>query len=102
LLIAGESAGADIALAAAYLWANGKKTPPLTGVYSAATSSASPDTVPDRFKSQFVSIHEHANAPVMSAETMDFIKSEYSRSPLSFYRAAANSAYIVKASIDPM
>ncbi|KAI8635500.1 Alpha/Beta hydrolase protein [Xylariaceae sp. FL1651] len=86
-LVAGESAGADLALAAAYLWVEEGNTPPLTGLYCAANSAASLDTVPEQYMSKFISMQECADAPVMSAEAAEFIKSIYkpdSHSPLAY------------------
>ncbi|GAW21629.1 hypothetical protein ANO14919_111520 [Xylariales sp. No.14919] len=99
LLVAGESAGADLALAAAYLWTEKGNTPRVTGVYSSVSSAASLQTVPRKYKSQFMSMDECADAPVMSAEAADFIKSIYKPapdSPLAYAVAVPNPSIMPK------
>ncbi|KAI0016445.1 Alpha/Beta hydrolase protein [Xylariomycetidae sp. FL0641] len=89
LLVAGESSGADLALAAAFLWTQRKMTPPITGVYCSACSAVSQETVPEGYKSSFVSMDQCADAPVMSREACEFVRSIYKPDPRSPLASAA-------------
>lgn len=76
LLTAGESAGADIALAIAHLWTEAKASPPITGIYSCANSAVNKETVPLKYKENFVSFEQNAGAPMQTIEAYECIQSK--------------------------
>ncbi|KAI1408777.1 Alpha/Beta hydrolase protein [Hypoxylon sp. FL1857] len=84
-IVAGESSGANMALAVAYLWTTLKKDISLkiTGVYSSANSAANAQTVPEKYRSFFVSMEQNAGAPVMNAEAVERIRKLYKPDPTS-------------------
>ena len=77
LLAAGESAGADIALGIAHLWTAARTSPPLTGIYSCATSAANTETVPKRYKGHLLSFEQNADAPMQTIEAYEIIQSKF-------------------------
>lgn len=80
LLVAGESAGADIALAVAHAYRQGVRgegLPPLTGIYAPLASAVTRDSVPGKYRDRFVSMEQNADAPVLSAASVAFIRSKY-------------------------
>ncbi|EMR66847.1 putative lipase 2 protein [Eutypa lata UCREL1] len=83
LLTAGESAGADIALAIAHLWTEAKASPPITGIYSCANSAVNKETVPLKYKENFVSFEQNAGAPMQTIEAYEFIQRNYKPDPRS-------------------
>lgn len=75
LLVAGESAGADLALVVAGQFMNEGLSPPLTGVYAALPSCVTEGDVPQKYKEHFFSREQNADAPMLKAESMDFVDS---------------------------
>ena len=73
-IVGGESAGAELSLAAAhvYVYEMGN-SPPLTGVYAAIPPGVDEDTVPEKYKGYYMSMEQNADAPMLSAESVDFI-----------------------------
>ena len=75
-LVAGESNGADIALAIAHLYADEVASPPLTGLYLAAPEVMNTETVPDRYRDRYISPEQNVKAPIRPAESLEFIRCE--------------------------
>ncbi|XXG94943.1 hypothetical protein Hte_001202 [Hypoxylon texense] len=84
-IVAGESSGANMALAVTYLWATQKNDSPLkiTGIYASANSGVTSETVPEKYKSSFISMEQNADAPVMSIEALERIRELYRPDPKS-------------------
>ncbi|KAI5918291.1 Alpha/Beta hydrolase protein [Camillea tinctor] len=111
-LLAGESSGADLALAAAQIWHTESAQPPVTGIYCSATSSASRDTVPEKYQRGFVSMSQCAHAPVMTRESCEYITDIYKphpTSPLAYATAMSDSivrgmprTYFQACGLDPL
>ncbi|KAL1835830.1 hypothetical protein VTK73DRAFT_5303 [Phialemonium thermophilum] len=76
-IVAGESTGADIALVIAHLYADEARRPALTGLYVACPHAMEPDTVPDQYRDRFVSREQNADAFILKADSIEFIKSMY-------------------------
>lgn len=77
LLVAGESAGADLALVVAGLCMDEGLSPPLTGVYAALPSCVTESDVPQKYKEHFFSHEQNADAPMLKAVSMEFVDSIY-------------------------
>lgn len=75
-IVAGESSGANMALAVAYLWTTQRKnaTLQITGIYSSANSAATEETVPEKYKPFFVSMEQNAHAPILDIAAVERIK----------------------------
>ncbi|GKT48090.1 AB hydrolase superfamily protein [Colletotrichum spaethianum] len=82
-LVGGESAGADLALGVSHLWVNEKQSPPLSGIFSSISGAVSEETVPERYRDRILSLEQNAKAPVVTKETLDFIKDKYKPDPTS-------------------
>ncbi|KAI1451612.1 Alpha/Beta hydrolase protein [Annulohypoxylon moriforme] len=84
-IVAGESSGANMALAVAYLWTTQKRnaTLQITGVYSSANSAANAETVPEKYKPLFLSMEQNAHAPVVDITAVERIKDLYKPDPNS-------------------
>ncbi|KAI0889687.1 Alpha/Beta hydrolase protein [Annulohypoxylon maeteangense] len=82
-IVAGESSGASMALAVAYLWVTQKKgaTLQITGIYSSANSAASAETVPEKYRSFFLSMEQNAHAPVLDIAAIERINELYKPVP---------------------
>jgi len=86
-IVAGESNGADLALTCAHLYRDDKCTPALTGIYAAAPSGVSKDTVPEKYREHFFSLEQNADAILLSAESLEAIQGYYKpdlTSPLAY------------------
>lgn len=77
LLIAGESAGADLALVVAHIYAEEGLSPTLTGVYAALPSCVNEVDVPEKYNEYFFSHEQNAQAPMLKAESLRFVNSAY-------------------------
>jgi acetyl esterase/lipase len=75
-IIGGISAGANICAVISHLYRDEKISPPLTGVYLSIPSLFSPEVVPERFKDQYHSLEQNANAPVLGKGSMELFASE--------------------------
>ncbi|KAI1383497.1 alpha/beta-hydrolase [Hypoxylon trugodes] len=79
-----------MALAVAYLWITRKDhgaSLRITGIYASASSGATAETIPEKYKPFFVSMEQNANVPVMDTEAVKRIKELYKpdpRSPLAY------------------
>lgn len=65
-----------MALVVAHLCRDSDLSPPLTGIYAAMPAGATKETVPQKYRERFFSMEQNAFAPVVSAETLDFIRSK--------------------------
>lgn len=75
-IIGGISAGANISAVISHLYRDDKISPPLTGVYLSVPSALSPEVVPERFKSEYNSREQNADAPILGKGSMDLFASE--------------------------
>lgn len=75
-ILGGESAGADLALGVAYLYGKEKLSPPLTGVYSSVSSAATAETIPEKYRSRFLSVEQNAFAPMIMKESLQLIRGD--------------------------
>lgn len=76
-IIAGEGNGADISLAIAHMYADEASSPPLTGLYLACPQAVTQETVPERYRDYFLSLDQNANAPILTAESLEFIRCKF-------------------------
>lgn len=65
-----------MAVIAAHLYVNDKLSPPLTGIYAAMPGGVNHQTVPEKYKDRFISLEQNADAPILSASSVDFIWSK--------------------------
>lgn len=73
-IVAGESNGADIALALAHMYAEEQPpSPPLTGLFVACPMAMNRDTVPEKYKDFYISMDQNAKSPIHTAESIDFV-----------------------------
>ncbi|KAK7459000.1 MutS domain V [Colletotrichum acutatum] len=82
-LVGGESAGADLALGVNRLWIDEKQTPKLTGIFSSISGALAEDTVPETYRNRFLSLKQNASAPVVTADSIEFIRDMYKPDPRS-------------------
>ncbi|KXH57760.1 hypothetical protein CSAL01_05911 [Colletotrichum salicis] len=75
-LVGGESAGGDLALGVTRLWIDEKQSPKLTGIFSSISGAVTDDSVPEKYRDRFLSLKQNANAPVVTADSIEFIKGE--------------------------
>ena len=76
-IVAGESNGADIALAITQLYAEEQLlSPALTGLFLACPMVMNKDTVPEEYKDYFISMEQNAKGPVLTDESIDFTQCE--------------------------
>lgn len=73
-LVAGESNGADIALAIAHLYAEEALGPPLTGLYLAAPQAMNREAIPEKYRDHFISLEQNADCPTLSDKSLEFIR----------------------------
>lgn len=66
-IVGGTSAGANLTAALAHLARDFPLTPPLTGQYLCAGAWISPNAVPPKYQSTYLSSTQNANAPMLSA-----------------------------------
>ncbi|KAK3181309.1 hypothetical protein K4F52_007323 [Lecanicillium sp. MT-2017a] len=83
LLVAGESAGADLALVVSHLYRDTNISPPLTGVYAAIPSAVNDETIPAKYKDRFISMTQNADSPIVSRESLKLIHKLYKPDPTS-------------------
>lgn len=74
-VIAGTSAGANLAVVASHLYVQEKAFPPLTGVYLSILNAAEPEAVPERYKAVYLSRDQIQEAPVLNRVSMEFFGS---------------------------
>ena len=87
----GDSSGGEIALVVAHLCRDDKMAPPLTGVYAAAPGGVNEQTVPEQYRHLFLSEEQNADAPVLTAESLQLINSRSKRPPSSLTEANSNN-----------
>ncbi|TVY75967.1 AB hydrolase superfamily protein B1A11.02 [Lachnellula suecica] len=76
-LITGTSAGANLTAASVLRARDEKLSPALTGQLLLVPPTFSPETVPERFKSRWLSYEQNKNAPVLNRESIDKIIGMY-------------------------
>lgn len=69
-VVAGVSAGANIACVISHLARDERMTPPLTGVWLSIPCLLEPEAVPAKWKAEYTSRAENKNAPILSASSM--------------------------------
>ncbi|EOD51436.1 putative lipase 2 protein [Neofusicoccum parvum UCRNP2] len=83
-VIHGESAGGNIAVVLALLARDEALSPALTGLSACIPAVLRADVVPERFKAEYVSWTQNAEAPGLDQKGMEFVMSHYKpdKSPL--------------------
>lgn len=76
-IVAGISAGANIACTISHLARDDNLTPGLTGVYLSIPAVLSPEAVPDRLKGDYKSRQENQNALVLDNKAVALFASAY-------------------------
>jgi acetyl esterase/lipase len=75
-IVAGVSAGANMAVTVAHLARDEKMSPALTGCWLSIPSLLAPMVVPDRYKKDYLSREQNKNAPILNQGTLAFFRSE--------------------------
>ncbi|GAB7361188.1 hypothetical protein MBLNU230_g1220t1 [Neophaeotheca triangularis] len=84
-IIAGESAGCNIATSLAHLARDNALSPPLTGLFYIAGSIMSSQHVPPKYQPLYLSREQNATAPILNAKTVKVFYSAFNpdhKSPL--------------------
>jgi acetyl esterase/lipase len=76
-VVAGVSAGANMACVVSHLARDEGMTPPLTGVYLSIPSLLAPEAVPTKWKAEYKSREENKNAPVLNEGAMALFRSQF-------------------------
>ncbi|KAL4861511.1 Alpha/Beta hydrolase protein [Aspergillus spectabilis] len=82
-LIGGGSAGANIAAVLSHLARDEKLSPPLTAVFLNIPFTCAPEVIPERYRAEFTSYEQNANAPGLDVKAINFFR--------EYYQADANS-----------
>ncbi|CAK7199701.1 hypothetical protein SEUCBS139899_002384 [Sporothrix eucalyptigena] len=82
-IVAGVSAGANMACSVAHLARDEGMVPPLTGVYLNIPSLLAPQAVPDRWQGVYTSREENKDAPILNAGAIALFRKLYEDDPLS-------------------
>lgn len=83
-VVAGVSAGANMACVVSHLARDEGMTPPLTGVYLSIPSLLAPEAVPTKWKAEYKSREENKNAPVLNEGAMALFRSKFMPYFISF------------------
>lgn len=83
LIVAGVSAGANMAATISHLYRDEGGNPPLTGVYLSIPSLLSPEAVPEKYKSQYLSRDQNKDAPILNEGSIRFFRKYYQDDPCS-------------------
>ncbi|KAH8891894.1 alpha/beta-hydrolase [Thozetella sp. PMI_491] len=111
LLVLGESAGADIALAVAHLYQDEKTSawPALTGIYAAGNSAMSEHTLPEKYRDHWISWKQNAKAPMWTVESMALVREHYKpdlanplAAPILYNHAGIPKTYFQAFGLDPL
>lgn len=76
-IVAGVSAGANMAAAITHLARDEKMSPALTGCWLSIPSLLSPTVVPDKYKKDYLSREQNKNAPILNENAIALFRSEY-------------------------
>lgn len=76
-IVGGTSAGGNISAVLTHLAKDAKLSPPLTGQYLCIPAVLADDVVPEKYKSQYKSMAENANAPVLPREAINAFMEAY-------------------------
>jgi acetyl esterase/lipase len=76
-VVAGVSAGANMAISSSHLARDEALTPELTGVWLSIPSALAPEAVPEKWKSEYTSREENKDAPILSQASISLFRSMY-------------------------
>ena len=76
-ILAGVSAGANMAISCSHLADDENFTPKVTGVYLHVPSALAPQAVPEKWKSEYTSREDNRDAPILSAGSIQLFRSKY-------------------------
>ncbi|OAA60211.1 alpha/beta hydrolase fold-3 domain-containing protein [Niveomyces insectorum RCEF 264] len=82
-VIAGISAGANMACVISHLARDEGMLPPLTGTYLSIPSLLAPQAVPTRWRSEYKSREENKNAPILNEGAISLFRKNYEDDPMS-------------------
>lgn len=77
LVLAGVSAGANLAATVSHLWRDEDRRPSLTGLYLSIPSLLSPEAVSENYKSFYNSREQNKNAPILNQGALALFRSKY-------------------------
>ena len=70
--------GPNLSAVISHLYRDDNISPPLTGVYLSIPSVFRPEVVPERYRDQYHSLEQNADAPVLGKGSMDLFASKCS------------------------
>jgi len=76
-IVAGVSAGANMAATVTHLARDENMVPTLTGCWLSVPSLLSPEVVPDRYKKDYLSREQHKSALILNKGAMELFRSMY-------------------------
>ncbi|GAB7362892.1 hypothetical protein MBLNU230_g3194t1 [Neophaeotheca triangularis] len=82
-ILAGISAGANLAAVVSHLWRDESKQPALTGLYLSIPSVLSPQAVPEKYKLVYNSREQNKHAPILNEGAMALMGRLYEADPAS-------------------
>lgn len=84
-IVAGVSAGANMAATITHLARDEQMTPALTGCWLSIPSLLSPDVVPDKYKGDYLSREQNKHAPILNEGAIALFRSKcFPKSPRLF------------------
>ncbi|KFY14233.1 hypothetical protein V492_02762 [Pseudogymnoascus sp. VKM F-4246] len=82
-IVAGVSAGANMAISSSHLARDETLTPELTGVWLNIPSVMAPEAVPEKWKSEYISREENKDAPILNQASISLFRKLYQDDPRS-------------------
>jgi acetyl esterase/lipase len=82
-LIAGVSAGANMAVSCSHLAVDDKLTPEITGLYLSIPSVLAPEAVPEKWKPAYNSREENKDALILNAGAIALFRSSVATKPIT-------------------
>lgn len=70
-IVGGISAGANFSAVISHLARDEHLSPSLTGVYLSIPAVVDPNSMPEKYKSEFLSHEQNKNAPILGSESID-------------------------------
>lgn len=80
-IVAGISAGANMAASCSHLARDDDLKPEITGLYLGIPSLLAPEAVPERWKSEYKSREENKDAPILNAGAIALFRSTFAFTP---------------------
>ncbi|KAH7336299.1 Alpha/Beta hydrolase protein [Rhexocercosporidium sp. MPI-PUGE-AT-0058] len=85
-LVGGISAGGNFGTIVTHLYRDENLSPPLTGAYLSIPACITPETVPEKYKSLYLSREQNKDAPILGQSTIDLFEKYYKPDPSSNLR----------------